>query len=440
MPAGAITWDEAKAYARWAGKALPTDAQWEKAARGTDGRLYPWGNDAPTPDHANVSWKQPLPVGKHPRGASPYGTLDMMGNQYEWTSDWLELYPGNPQADKMRDYAGRKNVSLRGGAWSWFYGWISYCAAKRYGLKPDETFNLVGFRTVWEPPTSYFESPQFLKDKAAADGTSTVPPTPIYRAKAAPVIDGKLDDACWQHAVVVVANHLYAAPGQRTEPPPLIARFAWDERYLYIAYEVNDTNLIALASGRESGPPGNRRMTPEEYLPEKGLDLAEFFISFGSAREFWEVHHDAANHLNNLAVELPTAEALAKILKPSYNDVTFHRERYVTDDGAFTVARAVQFKPRKDGKPSTVNDPSDRDTGYTGEIRLPWAGLGAPNSQRRADGSYALAGTRLPILAASLNGNRGEAVYHSSAPHLPRLMFHFSVALWPKYVLLGAAP
>ncbi len=264
-------------------------------------------------------------------------------------------------------------------------------------------------------------------------------PTPIYRAKTAPVIDGKLDDACWQNAVVVVANHLYAAPGQRTEPPPLVARFAWDERYLYIGYEVNDTNLIALASGRASGPPRNRRMTPEEYLPEKHLDLAEFFISFGSVREFWEVHHDAANHLNNLMIELPTAEALAKIPKPGYKDVTFHRERFVTDDREFTVARAVQLKPRQAAKPSTVNDPTDRDTGDTGEIRLPWAGLGAPTAHRRVDGSYALAGTRLPILAASLNGNRGEATYHSSAPHLPRLMFHFSVVLWPRYVLAEPA-
>jgi hypothetical protein len=272
----------------------------------------------------------------------------------------------------------------------------------------------------------------------AAEPTANQP-TPIYRAKTAPVIDGKLDDACWQTAVVVVANHVYGAPGQRTEPPPLIARYAWDERFLYIAYEVNDTNLIALASGRESGPPGNRRMTPLEYLPEKHLDLAEFFISFGSEREFWEIHHDAANHLNTLAIELPTAEALAKIPKPSYKDVTFHRERFVDDDREFTVARAVQLKPRKDGKPSTANDTRDRDTGYTGEIRLPWAGLGAPSAQRRPDGSYALAGTRLPILAASLNGNGGQAIYHSSASRLPQLMFHFSVALWPKYVLMEAA-
>ena len=216
----------------------------------------------------------------------------------------------------------------------------------------------------------------------------------------------------------------------------MTARFAWDERYLYIGYEVNDTNLVAIASGRESGPPGNRRPMSEEYLPEKKLDLVEFFISFGSVRTFWEIHHNAANHLNNLGIELPSAEALAKIPKPSYKDVTFHRDRYVDDDGAFTVARAVQLKPRADGRPSTVNDPSDRDTGYTGEIRLPWAGLGAPAERRRGDGSYDLTGLRLPLLAAVLNGNTGDAVYHSSAPYLPAIMFHFSVALWPRYELV----
>lgn len=275
-----------------------------------------------------------------------------------------------------------------------------------------------------------------LAGTALAAEPPATQPTPIYRTKTAPVIDGKLDDACWQNAVVVVANHLYAAPGQRTEPPPLVARFVWDGRYLYIGYEVNDTNIVALGTGRESGPLGNRRPMSEEYLPEKHLDLVEFFISFGSMRMFWEIHHNASNHLNNLWIELPTAEALAKIAKPGYKDVTFHRERYVDDDGAFTVARAVRLKPRKDGKPSTVNDPADRDTGYTGEIRLPWAGLGAPAAKRRPDGSYALAGARLPILAASLNGNGGQAVYHSSAPDLPKLMFHFSVALWPKHVLV----
>lgn len=168
LPAGEITWDEAKAYARWSGKQLPTDAQWEKAARGTDGRLYPWGNDPPTGErgHFGPKDKRPelyVPVGGYPQGASPFGVLDMLGNQYEWTSDWLEPYPGNPQAEKMRDYAGKKTVSVRGG--SWYHGWVSFYGAKRFGLKPDETYYHVGFRTVWTPPAGYFESEQFRRDR-----------------------------------------------------------------------------------------------------------------------------------------------------------------------------------------------------------------------------------------------------------------------------------
>jgi formylglycine-generating enzyme required for sulfatase activity len=171
LPAGEILWNEAKDYAKWAGKSLPTDAQWEKAARGTDGRLYPWGNDPPSTDrgHFGEEGKRPMlyvPVGSFPRGASPYGALDMLGNQYEWTADWLEPYPGNPLAEKMGDYSGQKAVSLRGG--SWYHGWVSFYAAKRFGLEPGETYYHVGFRTVWKPPTGYFGSAQFEKDKAAA--------------------------------------------------------------------------------------------------------------------------------------------------------------------------------------------------------------------------------------------------------------------------------
>lgn len=171
LPAGEITWDEAKAYARWAGRRLPTDAEWEKAARGTDGRLYPWGNDPPTEDHGHFGGKKERPalykkVGSYPKGASPYGALDMVGNQYEWTSEWVEPYPGNPLADKMKDYAGKKNGCLRGG--SWYHGWISFYAAKRFGLLPDETYYHVGFRTVWTPPKGYFESEEFRAAKNAA--------------------------------------------------------------------------------------------------------------------------------------------------------------------------------------------------------------------------------------------------------------------------------
>lgn len=170
LPAAAITWSQAKQYAAWAGKALPTEPQWEKAARGPDARLYPWGNQPPTSAHGHFGAKAKLPtlytlVGTYPQGASPYGVLDMLGNQYEWTSQYKLPYPGNPHAEKMIDPTGAKYPCLRGG--SWYHGWVSFYAAKRFGLEPDETYYHIGFRTVWTPPPGYFQSQNFTRDQAA---------------------------------------------------------------------------------------------------------------------------------------------------------------------------------------------------------------------------------------------------------------------------------
>jgi hypothetical protein len=169
-----------------------------------------------------------------------------------------------------------------------------------------------------------------------------------------------------------------------------------------------------------------------EYLPAKKLDLVELFISLGSREEFREIHHTAGNHLNDYACRVPPESQWTKRGRPLYKDVIFDRERFIPDEGQFTVARAAALLPQADGAPSTINDPSDIDTGYTGEIRLPWGGLGLPAKRRRTDGGYDLAGLELPILAAALHGDSGEAVYHSSA-ELPMQMFHFSVRYWPRY-------
>jgi len=84
----------------------------------------------------------------------------MLGNQYEWTSEWVKPYVDNPEAARMAGYSEGLGC-LRGG--SWYHGWISFYAAKRFGLKPDETYYHIGFRTVWAPPEDYFESAAYKR-------------------------------------------------------------------------------------------------------------------------------------------------------------------------------------------------------------------------------------------------------------------------------------
>ncbi|WP_309890358.1 SUMF1/EgtB/PvdO family nonheme iron enzyme [Archangium sp.] len=191
LPAVPITWDMAHQYCVFAGKRLPSEAEWEKAARGPEGRTYPWGEDAPSCDKANYKGcpdNTTLPPGRFPPG--PYGVHDLAGNGYEWVKDhWTPSHQGTSArgpCDGARPCKGFTQRVLKGGSWYWPEEMLR--GSWRRGEKPSSGLHRLSFRCAASTPRLSAWPPRFITEPPARPADPT-PPSAQELAQAQAVVE-----------------------------------------------------------------------------------------------------------------------------------------------------------------------------------------------------------------------------------------------------------
>lgn len=160
-PVNCVDWEQAKTFCEWdGGKRLPTEAEWEKAARGTDNRAFPWGDEPASCETTVMDENGPalpmpgcgsgktMPVGSKPKGASPYGAMDMAGNLWEWTADWYSenYYANSPRKNPQGPSSGSFKT-IRGGAWTMRTD-PGLASTLRFAYAPQGQGYVIGFRCV----------------------------------------------------------------------------------------------------------------------------------------------------------------------------------------------------------------------------------------------------------------------------------------------------
>jgi hypothetical protein len=295
------------------------------------------------------------------------------------------------------------------------------------------------------PVASWSAEPEAKTESKAA------PLPQILKTTGPMTIDGKLEEGAWKAAKPVEVNWAHGRTGDQAKEPLMIARFTWDDNYLYIGYETFDKNLISLASDKMEGPPNNRRRGTEIWHDVAKVDVVEFFISLGDTHFFWELHQNAANQFNDVWItNLDDNWPLAQSSLAPFG-ILFGFDEYIRDDEAAGVRLkfATQLKSKADGTSSTINDESDEDTGYTSELQIPWAALGVPRNREtwieipakepegkksRKHGPWKIAGQEIMIMSVFQNGDLADR-YHHSSPTFKGGWFHKGTADWPRYLL-----